>query len=54
MNEKINKLEEDKLFLSNKVKLLEDKLAKTKAEFDSTWKTLVEKEKTTKELQNEV
>ena len=38
----------------NKVKLLEEKLGKSKAELDSTWKSLVEKEKATSLLQNEV
>ena len=54
LTEKIAKLEDDKLFLTNKVKLYEDKLSKSKIEFDSTWKSLVEKEKATKELHNEL
>lgn len=52
--DRIQKLEEDNLFYANKIKLLEDNLAKSKAEFSSTWKSLMEKEKYTKELQNDV
>ena len=52
--DRIQKLEEDNLFYTNKIKLLEDNLAKSKAEFSSTWKSLMEKEKYTKELQNDV